>query len=54
MNEGTASNMFDTIEVVEEAIEIDNDNHGTFMPTNSSSYRQNSANAWRIQENAAR
>lgn len=54
MNKGTASNQFDAIEVVGEAIEIDNDNHGTFMPTNSSSHRQNSANAWKIQENAAR
>ena len=54
MSEGTKTNMFDAIEVVEEAIEIGNDNQWVFSPTNVPSGRPNSANAWRIQENAAR
>ena len=54
MGDETKTNMFDTIEIVEEAIEIDNDNHGIFSPTNVPSGRPNSVNAWRIPENAAR
>ena len=53
MNEQTNQNMYDAIEIVDEAVEISNDNQGIFMPT-TDSYRQNSPNAWRIQESAAR
>jgi len=52
MNTQTNQNMFDAIEIVEEAIEITNDNQGIFTP--STSHSQNTANAWRIQENATR
>ena len=54
MNEQTNQNMYDAIEIVDEAVEISNDNQGIFMPTTDCNYRQNSANAWRIQESAAR
>ena len=50
MNTQTNQNMFDAIEIVEEAIEITNDNQGIFTPSTS----HNTANAWRIQENATR
>ena len=52
MNAQANKNMFDAIEIVEEAIEISNDNQGIFTP--STSHSQNTANAWRIQENATR
>ena len=54
MADGKRDSVFDSIEVVGEAVETDIDSHGVCDVSDNYYARKDSANTWRIPENAAR